>query len=80
MCMEPISTMTLRVRPAYGAAPASAGPSFENGAVECYKASVNESETITEAQPLSLGHCRRDASERRDLGLWYPAAPQIERS
>jgi hypothetical protein len=72
--------MTLRVRPAYGVAPASAGPSFENGAVECYKASVNESETITEAQPLSLGHCRRDASERRDLGLWYPAAPQIERS
>ena len=77
MCMEPIST--LQARPVAGLAPEH-GPRFENGAAECYKPTVNESETITEAQPLCLGHCRRDAGERRDLGLWYPAAPHIERS
>jgi hypothetical protein len=68
------------VRPARELAPESAGPRFENGAVECYKASVNESETITEAQPICLADCRHDARERRALGLRYPAAPQIERS
>ena len=70
----------MQVRPVAGLAPEHAGPRFENGAAECYKATVNESETITEAQPLCLADCRRAAAERRAGGFRYPAAPHIERS
>ena len=39
MCMEPFSAMTL----------------FGFGTAKCYKATVNESETITDAKPTSFG-------------------------
>jgi hypothetical protein len=78
MCMEPIST--LRARPVTGLAPEHAGPRFENGAAECYKPTVNESETIIEAQPLYLTDCRHAAAEGRAGGFRYPATPHIERS
>jgi hypothetical protein len=45
----------------------------------CYKATVNESETITEAQPLCWVRSRREASEFPRFGR-YPVAPHIERS
>ena len=47
---------------------------------ECYKATVNESETITEAQPFWLARSRSDADEVRDFGFRFPVAPHIERS
>ena len=78
MCMEPIST--LRARPVGGLAPEHAGPRFENGAAECYKPTVNESETITEAQPPYLTDYRHAAAEGRACGFRYPARPHIERS
>ncbi len=43
----------------------------------CYKATVNESETITEAQPFCWVRSR---SEPLALGFRFPAAPHIERS
>ncbi len=43
----------------------------------CYKATVNESETITEAQPFCSARSR---SEIRGSGFRFPAAPHIERS
>jgi hypothetical protein len=46
----------------------------------CYKATVNESETITEAQPFCSVRGRREASEFRALGYRFPAVPHIERS
>jgi hypothetical protein len=46
----------------------------------CYKATVNESETITEAQPFWLVRSRSGTSELRAFGLGFPAAPHIERS
>jgi hypothetical protein len=45
----------------------------------CYKATVNEPETITEAQPLCAVRSRSDTREFPRFG-WYPAAPHIERS
>jgi hypothetical protein len=45
----------------------------------CYKASVNESETITEAQPLCSVRSRSETSEFPRFSR-YPAAPPIERS
>jgi len=77
MCMEPIST--LQARPVAGLAPEH-GPRFENGAAECYKPTVNESETITEAQPPYLTDRRAAAAAGRACGFWYPAKPHIERS
>ncbi len=53
---------------------------FGNGALECYKATVNESETITEAQPLCWVRSRSETSGFRPVGFVAPAAPQIERS
>lgn len=47
---------------------------------ECYKPTVNESETITEAQPFCLARSRSDANEPRAFGFRHPAAPHIERS
>jgi len=50
---------------------------FENGAGGCYKPTVNESETITEAQ---LGRSRSAADQLRAVGFRYPVAPHIGRS
>lgn len=46
----------------------------------CYKATVNESETITEAQPICLVRGRGAAGELRAFGGGFPVAPTIERS
>jgi hypothetical protein len=46
---------------------------------ECYKASVNESETITEAQPLCWGRRYSETSGFRAADV-FPAVPHIERS
>jgi hypothetical protein len=61
----------------------------------CYKATVNESETITEAQPFGLVRGRGVAGERKALdfkaldfkaldfkvlGFRFPVSPQVERS
>jgi hypothetical protein len=43
----------------------------------CYKATVNESETITEAQPFCPVRNRGKANEPRAL---FPVVPHIERS
>ena len=53
---------------------------FGNGALECYKPSVNESETITEAQPLCWFAAEATANELEACGFRVPAAPHIERS
>jgi hypothetical protein len=44
----------------------------------CYKATVNESETIIEAQPFCLVRFRGEANVLRAVGL--PVTPHIERS
>jgi hypothetical protein len=44
----------------------------------CYKATVNESETITEAQPFSSVRNRGETSDFRACGFGLPA--HIERS
>jgi hypothetical protein len=46
----------------------------------CYKPTVNEPETITEAQPFCAVRSRSDANELRAPGLGHPVAPHIERS
>jgi hypothetical protein len=46
----------------------------------CYKATVNESETITEAQPFCLVRSRGEAGEWRGPGFGIPVTPHIERS
>jgi hypothetical protein len=46
----------------------------------CYKATVNESETITEAQPQGRFRSHREPRQFRDLGFRFPATPHIERS
>jgi hypothetical protein len=48
--------------------------------VRCYKASVNESETITDAQPIWLVRSRGVTSEPAAFGFRLPVAPPIERS
>jgi hypothetical protein len=48
--------------------------------LKCYKASVNESETITEAKPLCWVRRRREAGEFGAFGPGFPLAPQVERS
>ena len=45
----------------------------------CYKVSVNESETITEAQPFCLVRRRSGISGFLAFGL-FSVAPHIERS
>ena len=47
---------------------------------KCYNATVKETETITEAQPICLVRAGRDANEARAPGWGVPAAPHIERS
>ena len=46
----------------------------------CYKATVNESETITEAQPFCSVRSRSEASAMRASASRFPVAPHIERS
>jgi hypothetical protein len=46
----------------------------------CYKATVNESETITDAQPFCRVGGRGETSEHGICGLRFPVAPHIERS
>jgi hypothetical protein len=46
----------------------------------CYKATVNESETITEAQPFCSVRSRGESGELRTFGFRIPAVPPIERS
>jgi hypothetical protein len=46
----------------------------------CYKATVNESETIIEAQPFYRARDRREASALQASGSGLPAVPHIERS
>jgi hypothetical protein len=47
---------------------------------KCYKASVNESETITEAQTFCWVRSRGETGELRATGSGFPVAPHIERS
>src|SRR5271169_420519 len=54
---------------------------FGSGAPGCYKATVNESETINDAKPLSSGSRRQARPLGRDSRfLRFPVAPFIERS
>jgi hypothetical protein len=46
----------------------------------CYKATVNESETITEAQRFCPVRSRSETGEFRACGRGFPAVPPIERS
>ena len=46
----------------------------------CYKPTVNESETITEAQPFCWVRAESDANGLGALGFGVPVAPHIERS
>ena len=46
----------------------------------CYKATVNESETITEAQPFCSVRSRGETANLRAFGFRFPVAPHIERS
>ena len=46
----------------------------------CYKASVNESETITDAQPIWLVRGGGVTGEFEAFGFRLPAVPPIERS
>ena len=47
---------------------------------KCYKATVNESETITEAQPFCLVRGRGAISRLKAVGFRLLVAPHIERS
>jgi hypothetical protein len=47
---------------------------------KCYKASVNESETIIEANPFCRVRRRCEAGGFRVIGCRFPAVPPIERS
>jgi hypothetical protein len=46
----------------------------------CYKATVNESETIIEAQPFCSVRSRSESSKRGVFAFAFPVAPHIERS
>ena len=45
-----------------------------------YNATVNESETITDAQPFGRVRRRGETSGLEACGLRFPVAPHIERS
>ena len=51
-----------------------------NEAAGCYNRTVNESETITAAQPLCLVRSRSEANEFRAVACRHPVVPHIERS
>ncbi len=57
----------------------AANAAFGNGAPGCYKATVNESETINRAKPLCLARGRREGGPGA-TGFGFPVAPLIERS
>ncbi|GAC1340377.1 MAG: hypothetical protein NVS4B4_11170 [Bradyrhizobium sp.] len=46
----------------------------------CYMATVNESETITEAQPIGLVRSRSGTNQDHGFGYRFAVAPHIERS
>ena len=46
----------------------------------CYMATVNESETITEAQPMGLVRSRSGTNQDHGFGYRFAVAPHIERS
>jgi hypothetical protein len=46
----------------------------------CYKPTVNESETIIEAQPFCLVSRRSQTRDLRTPGFGFPVTPHIERS
>ena len=46
----------------------------------CYMATVNESETITEAQPMGLVRSRSGANGPDAFGFRFAVAAHIERS
>jgi hypothetical protein len=46
----------------------------------CYKATVNESETITDAQPFCSVRSRGGTGEVRAFGRGFPGVSPIERS
>jgi hypothetical protein len=48
--------------------------------VKCYKATVNETETINEAKPLCLVCGRGETNGLEATGFRSPVAPLIERS
>ena len=54
--------------------------SFENRAVGCYKPTVNESETITEAQPFCRPRNQSAVNEPPGFGFRYPLGHHIGRS
>jgi hypothetical protein len=47
---------------------------------KCYKATVNETETITEAQPFCRVRNRGVPMSLRVSGFGFPATPYLERS
>jgi endogenous inhibitor of DNA gyrase (YacG/DUF329 family) len=47
---------------------------------KCYKATVNETETITEAQPFCRVRSRSVPMSSWASGFGFPATPYIERS
>jgi hypothetical protein len=53
---------------------------YGNGVLRCYKPTVNESETITEAQPFCLVRSRGEPASPRVAGFAFPVPPHIERS
>jgi len=46
----------------------------------CYMATVNESETIVEAQPIGPVRSRGAANQAHAFGCRFAVAPHIERS
>ena len=56
------------------------GVDLHNDAAGMLQATVNESETIIEAQPFCLVRSRSEANEFRAFDFRYPVAPHIERS
>jgi hypothetical protein len=56
------------------------GTSNRKAAQGCYKATVNESETINKAQPLCLVRGRRETSGLGASGVTFPVVPLVERS
>jgi hypothetical protein len=47
---------------------------------KCYKATVNETETITEAQPVCRVRSHSVPTSLRAPGSGFPAMPHVERS
>ena len=56
------------------------GANLHNDVAGCYKATVNESETITEAQPFCPVRSRGEAGQLAGFRFRFPVAPHIERS